>query len=1029
MKHKATGIKAIPYQGGCSTAVEPALLDGKHSMVQNYRQRHPGFVQRAGQIKQHTTADGTNRVMSIYQFSKGKITERHTYAQMSDSDVLEATNAPPAVTTGVFGAEVFSGSASPRPASWANVNDLLLFANGVDLAQIYPGTTSPVERFIVYKGTSAIPVVPEIGEDYTTEVTDGDTATYAPLDSLGDLAVDFDCIFVKTAVPLNSLAFTVKSANGSAAVAAAKFFNGTEFTAVAGFADGTAVAGATFAQSGAMTWTLPTTHVPNYMFGECGFWTQIYLSSGDLDSETEVSAVTYTAPWQSIQNVWDGVMIPIVEAQLYDASNLTYATFSSSIDLGGADSNGDLLHLACAENACAFYVDVGDTPVKCQSIATVKYWNGTAWAAGSSVSDGTSGLSKSGWITFARPTDEQKLRFNGSIEAYWYQITIPQQTAVVCLNFDGDDAATTFTDLSGKTWTAVGTAQLDTARKKYGTASLLLDGNSDYITTPAHTDFDFGTDDFTIEAFHQVDDLTGAKYIDVLNCYQSATNLFTIQITIANSTGIATAAVLSTINGVTVINASFSIGTFTADTFYHWAIVRKNGVFQGWLDGVVKGGDSTYPSGAVFFDNATPYWVGHQGAVYQSGWMDDLRISKTAVYPLGVAFTPPASALGLAVAGTIPANTTIGIDYQPYYDITEFGKFQTVCAWKNRALYSTATDHIMYLSADRQPQVLNGDDCGILAPGDGRFNRPLAQRRIGESVLVWQEEKGPEGGCLTKYMWVSTVDNIEKKVVSNVLGVMNANCVDVVDGIEFSELNRDIPVMNLAFCLSKYGVYATDSNVCYMIHKDIANYFDPRRSECIRVGYEALHWLKYDSSDGCIHMGLVSGSSATVPNIFPVYDPRDKSWSFDVREQELSCMAEVEAGSGNVPMIQLGGGVDDGTVYILNSGTNDITTAIDAFIMHELDGKGEILNLKELLLRVKAQSAGNITVTPYLNSIAQTAMTLAQTVEIATQTIRRHRVNVNLTGQHISLKVQHNTVSESSHLLDLGTAIDILEEQ
>lgn len=68
----------------------------------------------------------------------------------------------------------------------------------------------------------------------------------------------------------------------------------------------------------------------------------------------------------------------------------------------------------------------------------------------------------------------------------------------VLMHFDGADESTTFTDASGKTWTGEGTAKLSTAQKVIGTASLLLDGNSDYISTPDHADFDFGAGDFTI---------------------------------------------------------------------------------------------------------------------------------------------------------------------------------------------------------------------------------------------------------------------------------------------------------------------------------------------------------------------------------------------------------------------------------------------------------------------------------------------------------------------------------------------------
>jgi hypothetical protein len=1022
--------KSVPFRGGCKTSVEPALLDGQYSMVQNFRNQYPGMIKRAGQIKLHTTADSTNKVLSMYQFVKGKKTERHFYAQMSDSDVLEATAAPPTVTTGVFGSEVFSGTASPVPASWANVNDLLLFANGVDTPQIYPGTASPVEMFIVYKGAAAIPTIPEIGDDYTTEVTDGDATTFAVLDSLGDLSVDFDCIFVMTPVPISALNFTVKSANGTASTTGCNYWNGSAWTAVASFADGTDSGGKAFAVSGAMTWTLPTAHKSSFMYGVVGFWYQVYLATGDLDSETEVSAVTYESSFQNMSNVWDGNLSPVVESQVYNSTSATYAVFGGgAIDVGGVGYSGDLIYIASAEPICAIIVDVASDPATSTiDIATVKYWNG-AWTTVTGLVDGTDGLSRSGWLTFAHQSDVQKYRFNGSVYyAYWYQITPPSWNAVSCLNFNGDDAAQTTTDLSGKTWTFYNTAQLDTAQKKYGTASLLLDGNSDYITTPVTTDFNFGTGDFTVEWWWRVDDLLARYYSYVFSIYLDTNNYFYVYSDCAQTTGSTIITCHSNVGGSpTITYVSGAIGTMAADTWYHFAVVRKGGVIQSFFNGAAKTKIDTGCNGATYYGGTL--YVGRFGTSYTTGWLDDVRIAKAAAYPFGADFTVPTE-LGLPITGVpLPNNMTLSAYTQPYFDIADIGKAQTICSWKNRASISTNLDHYMYLSAENQPQVIYGVDTAILSPGDGRYNRPVAQKKMSDDLFVWQEEKGMEGGCLTKYSWVSSVDDIRKTLISSTLGVMNAKSVDVADGVEMAELNRDIPVMSIAFCLSRSGVYVTDGNTCYMISGDISNYFDPTSSVCIRKGYESEMWLKYDSAYGVVRIGLVSGASATLPNVFPVYDIKDKTWSFDVLEQELSCMTECEAGSGTASVLQVGGGVDDGQVYLLNSGLNDIAHEIDSFATAEFDTGGDILQMDELMLRMKVQSAGLVTVTPSLNSIAWTSFTLAQTAETANQTIRRHRKKMSLTAQHISLKIQHNTAGESCLLEDMRVKAREITEQ
>jgi hypothetical protein len=64
-----------------------------------------------------------------------------------------------------------------------------------------------------------------------------------------------------------------------------------------------------------------------------------------------------------------------------------------------------------------------------------------------------------------------------------------------CLGFE------TITDRAGKTVYAQGNAKLSTAQKKFGTASLLLDGVGDYASVASQPDFEFGTGDFCIEAW------------------------------------------------------------------------------------------------------------------------------------------------------------------------------------------------------------------------------------------------------------------------------------------------------------------------------------------------------------------------------------------------------------------------------------------------------------------------------------------------------------------------------------------------
>ncbi len=942
----------IQFRGGCITGKELSLIpSGGFSMIQNMRAKHPGFEKRLGCRVLHTVADATgetkHEVLTLFQFSKGRVSEKHFYAQMSDGDVLEATTAPPGVTTGAFGSEVFSGSSGQVPASWSVVNDIMVYSNGVDQHQIFPGADPYVGRVVVFVSAAAIPTIPDVGNDYTEQATDGLTTTVVVLDSLG-LLTDYDCVFIKTDIPATSLKFTVPAANGNVANSQIHYWNGA-WTAPSGLVDGTSVptaatiysnafeattgwtdvdaassivgsgqagnciqvaesgganpgktyhdittvigqiyrltyyfkkgtadngkvmigttadedslsagtnhsdaswtkyeieftpaatttritlqsndatagetslfdtlsvvTGKTLAQTGSMSWTVPSDEIPHYMYNECGFWYRLSLSHGVLDSEVEVSSIQYNTSWQGIQNVWDGYPLQAIEVSFYDQSAATYLTYGGAQVVANAMTASDIIYFNSADPIVGFYIDVGDTPNTTASttINAVNFFNGSAFAAVSNLYDGTDGLSKSGWVTFSRQPTVQPRQFNDSkYYSYWYSFTVDK---------------------------------------------------------------------------------------------------------------------------------------------------------------------------------------------------------------------------------TLSATVQFSIDVMPYFKISEFGS-EGLCnlAWKDRMLYVFARyPNDIVVSAKHQPMVINGDDYTILdRPGDGRSNRIVCMKRIYNELLVWQEEKGVDGGCLTLYQGYSP-ETFGKMIVSTRYGTFNSKSAVVVDGIRMGINAVEDPPISAAFFLSHYGVFMCDGKTVELIsdhvHSSIQSYFDPTSSTCIRDGYESKMWLAYDPSVKCLRIGLVSGSSATLPNVFPVYDIEDKAWSFDPPGQEFACFANVEAGSGSVTSIQVAGGIDDGFVYQSNYGTDDVTTAIDAYATIEIDAGGRQLNLDEMILRIKVQSAGNATVTPSLNGVAGTALILAMTAGLTNQVSRRHRVNINLTSEHISLKFQNATAAQSILLKDLRLQIKEYDDQ
>ena len=106
------------------------------------------------------------------------------------------------------------------------------------------------------------------------------------------------------------------------------------------------------------------------------------------------------------------------------------------------------------------------------------------------------------------------------------------------LNFDGSDTATSTTDASiyAHPFTFQGDAKLDTEHKKFGTASLQLDGTGDYINTrPTVNEFKLDDDNFTVEFFSNVGGAATAANATMLSRYQDSTNYYVLRHVGANS--------------------------------------------------------------------------------------------------------------------------------------------------------------------------------------------------------------------------------------------------------------------------------------------------------------------------------------------------------------------------------------------------------------------------------------------------------------------------------------------------------------
>jgi len=98
------------------------------------------------------------------------------------------------------------------------------------------------------------------------------------------------CLFVGSSTSINKISLTVTLPNGTASVATVSYRKNDSTWADTSATDGTASGGASLAQNGDFTWTLPSDETFHYQFGVNCYWYRIDFSV-QLDSEVEISEV------------------------------------------------------------------------------------------------------------------------------------------------------------------------------------------------------------------------------------------------------------------------------------------------------------------------------------------------------------------------------------------------------------------------------------------------------------------------------------------------------------------------------------------------------------------------------------------------------------------------------------------------------------------------------------------------------------------------------------------------------------------
>jgi hypothetical protein len=207
----------------------------------------------------------------------------------------------------------------------------------------------------------------------------------------------------------------------------------------------------------------------------------------------------------------------------------------------------------------------------------------------------------------------------------------------VLLHGDGTNNSTTFTDNSPNNFvlTGAGNAKISTAQSKFGGASMLFDGNGDYITgTLADANAFNLPNDFTIEAWIYLATTAGEKAIAGK---WAGTGHFAFTFFVTGTTIQFASGTNGQFGAVTSVATSFS-----ANTWYHVAAARAGSSLRLFQDGALLT-TATETRDCSSANTFSRLFVGikQDGLIYPfNGHIDELRITK-GVARYTAAFTAP----------------------------------------------------------------------------------------------------------------------------------------------------------------------------------------------------------------------------------------------------------------------------------------------------------------------------------------------------------------------------------------------------
>lgn len=310
----------------------------------------------------------------------------------------------------------------------------------------------------------------------------------------------------------------------------------------------------------------------------------------------------------------------------------------------GALIDGSVADALSKEASCLFhsvtFITPGVTALEITNGARVEWLNSFTYFADKSIHayDGTLGLKGTGQ-TSLRVDDVTGTFSQGDTITYYDSdgITVIASSVIDRVSDSGkifisgkEDAFETFGSRPGKTATTVNGAHLSQLQKKYGSSSLSLNGENEYVQYSSFNDFGFGISNFTIETWiYPTSSSTVSRIFD-----------FRAGAITDNAVSIS----LHSLTPRVFINGAYQIiGTASLDinSWSHLAYVRNGSQGTLYLNGQSVG---TW-NDTIDYGTVKPLTIGslYDGSSsFFEGYLDEIRISKSIARYVN-SFAPPSA--------------------------------------------------------------------------------------------------------------------------------------------------------------------------------------------------------------------------------------------------------------------------------------------------------------------------------------------------------------------------------------------------